>query len=178
MVSFNVYRATSSGAYIEGVCLASDEKPIVGISNGSILYAVDASDGTTTRYMFDQSTASWIEAECPCGGGSGGGEGGGVFIVHADGSNGDGEPAGTLDATFNQIKAARDAGQIVLLYGESSTSDPLGDNYYSCPLIYLCTVTVGVQPVVFYRAEFSTLRGSLSFTAADPDTPMTSGGVG
>ena len=74
MVSFNVYRATASGAYVEGVCLTSDEKPIAGIANGSILYAVDTSDGSMTKFMYNQSGAEWIEVEETS---SGGGEGGG-----------------------------------------------------------------------------------------------------
>jgi len=111
MVSFNVYRATSSGAYIEGVCLASDEKPIVGISNGSILYAVDASDGTTTRYMFDQSTASWIEAECPCSGGEGGGgEGGGVFVAQITST----DSGYALDKNYTEISEAMAAGKVCI----------------------------------------------------------------
>lgn len=65
MVSYNVYKATSSGAYVEGVCLASDEKPVVGIANGSILFAVDASNGETTRLMYDQESMTWIEAKNP-----------------------------------------------------------------------------------------------------------------
>jgi hypothetical protein len=121
MVSYNVYKATSSGAYVEGVCLASDEKPVVGIANGSILYAVDASNGETTRYMYDKETMSWIEAECPChGGGSGGGSGGGgnanILIVHATvgpPAEGSSEPTITLDKTYAEIDAAISAGALV-----------------------------------------------------------------
>jgi hypothetical protein len=112
MVSYNVYKATSSGAYVEGVCLASDEKPVVGIANGSILFAVDASSGETTRYMYDKESMSWIEAECPCsGGGSGsGGSGGGgssegVLIVNLSGAS------LTADKTFGEIEAALNAGR-------------------------------------------------------------------
>lgn len=89
MVSFNVYRANSGGAYVEGVCLATDEKPIAGITNGSILFAVDTTDGSMTRYMFDQNSASWVETECPCsaggsdGGGGSGGDSGGDGGSHA-----------------------------------------------------------------------------------------------
>lgn len=125
MVSFNVYRATSSGAYIEGVCLASDEKPIVGISNGSILYAVDASDGTTTRYMFDQSTASWIEAECPCsgGGGEGGGEGGGStssgLVIQKDAE-------GALDKTWQEIHDALASGIVPVILFPDNTDAAYG----------------------------------------------------
>lgn len=110
MVSFNVYRATSSGAYVEGVCLATDEKPITGIANGSILYAVDPTDGSTTRYMFDQSTATWIEAECPCSGGGssgGGGEGGGSGSGGANIVNMSADIPSrklVLDKTFSEIK--------------------------------------------------------------------------
>jgi len=119
MVSYNVYRSTSSGAYVEGVCLASDEKPVVGIANGSILYAVDASNGETTRYMYDKETMSWIEAECPCaGGGSGsGGSGGGnanVLIVHGTVAGKD-TPIIELDKTYAEIDAAIGAGALVFV---------------------------------------------------------------
>ena len=114
MVSYNVYKATSSGAYVEGVCLASDEKPVVGIANGSILFAVDASSGETTRYMYDKSAMAWIEAECPCSGGSGGGgEGGGgglePLIVTATMSH----SGVTVDKTYAEIVAAVEAGRVV-----------------------------------------------------------------
>ena len=119
MVSYNVYRSTSSGAYVEGVCLASDEKPVVGIANGSILYAVDASNGETTRYMYDKETMSWIEAECPCSGGSGsGGSGGGgnanVLIVHGTVAGKD-TPIVELDKTYAEIDAAISAGALVFV---------------------------------------------------------------
>lgn len=114
MVSFNVYRSTYSGAYVEGICLATDEKPVVGIANGSILFAVDISTGETTRYMYDQESMSWIEAECPCSGGSGGGSGGSgggnanILIVHAtvDTSITEHDPVITLDKTYAEIDAA------------------------------------------------------------------------
>jgi hypothetical protein len=109
MVSYNVYKATSSGAYVEGVCLASDEKPVVGIANGSILYAVDASNGETTRYMYDKSAMAWIEAECPCSGGSGSGGGSG------GGGSSEGPLIVTLnnniaDKTFQEIQDALSSG--------------------------------------------------------------------
>jgi len=116
MVSYNVYRSTSSGAYVEGVCLASDEKPVVGIANGSILFAVDASSGETTRYMYDKESMSWIEAECPCHGGSGsGGSGGGgglsplivTFIAPLEG------PA-VGDKTLGEIFEAASSGRTVI----------------------------------------------------------------
>ena len=109
MVSFNVYRSTYSGAYVEGICLATDEKPVVGIANGSILFAVDISTGETTRYMYDQESMSWIEAECPCsGGGSGGGSGsgGGALAVTCSES-------GVLDKTWQEIYDAMAAGNSV-----------------------------------------------------------------
>lgn len=61
MVSFNVYKPASGGAYVEGVCLTSDTKPIAGIANGSILFAVNTSDGSMKKYMFNQSAAAWVE---------------------------------------------------------------------------------------------------------------------
>jgi len=116
MVSYNVYRSTSSGAYVEGVCLASDEKPVVGIANGSILYAVDASNGETTRYMYDKETMSWIEAECPChgGSGSGGSGGGGVepLIVNFVPPELEGPVYG--DKTFSEIFEAASSGRTVV----------------------------------------------------------------
>ena len=60
MVSFNVYKPTASGAYVEGVCLSTDTKPIAGIANGSILYAVDTSEGTMAKYIYNQSGAAWV----------------------------------------------------------------------------------------------------------------------
>ncbi len=119
MVSFNVYRSTASGAYVEGVCLATDEKPVVGIANGSILFAVDTESGETTRYMYDQNSMSWIEAACPCGGGGsgGGGEGGGgsgdsgVMVVTLSGEG------LVADKTFGEIAAALNAGKLVTVVG-------------------------------------------------------------
>ena len=123
MVSFNVYRSTYSGAYVEGICLATDEKPVVGIANGSILFAVDASNGETTRYMYDKESMSWIEAECPCSGGSGsgsGGSGGGVepLIVNFV-SPGNAGPAWG-DKTLGEIFDAASAGRLVV--GKLETS--------------------------------------------------------
>lgn len=112
MVSFNVYRSTYSGAYVEGICLATDEKPVVGIANGSILFAVDASNGETTRYMYDKESMSWIEAECPCSGGSGGsgsggsGSGGGLFVDAT---------TGTFDKTWQEIYDAMAEGKNVVV---------------------------------------------------------------
>jgi len=113
MVSFNVYRSTASGAYVEGVCLATDEKPVVGIANGSILYAVDTTSGETTRYMYDQNSMSWIEATLPggSGGSGGGGEGGsgeGALAVALDDNN-------RADKTFGEINAAMQAGRPVVI---------------------------------------------------------------
>ena len=73
MVTFNVYRSTASGAYVEGVCFASDDKPVLGIANGSILYEVDTSDGSTKKYIYNQAGMSWVEVEDDSGGGGGGG---------------------------------------------------------------------------------------------------------
>ena len=115
MVSFNVFRSTASGAYVEGVCLATDEKPVVGIANGSILYAVDASDGSTTRFMYDQNSMSWIEAGCPCsGGGSGGGDsgsGGPLLVTEIEIETG----GVRLDKTWREIYDAVVAGRQVYL---------------------------------------------------------------
>ncbi|MBP5462236.1 MAG: hypothetical protein J6Y20_08945 [Lachnospiraceae bacterium] len=137
MVSFTVYKPNTGGAYIEGVCLATDEKPIAGITNGSILFSVDTTDGSMTRYMFDQSAGEWIETECPCsGGGSGGGGGGGgessnVLVVPL-----------TIDgATWTATKTAGEmaaAGVIVYTYPLSAGvearvveySRVVGDGYY------------------------------------------------
>lgn len=120
MVSYNVYKATSSGAYVEGVCLASDEKPVVGIANGSILFAVDASNGETTRYMYDKSAMAWIEAECPCaGGGSGSGSGGGSaepFVVNCT-AEADHPAIFHADKTCEEIYNAYAAGRAVLFSG-------------------------------------------------------------
>ena len=114
MVSFNVYRSTASGAYVEGVCLATDEKPVVGIANGSILFAVDTESGETTRYMYDQNSMSWIEATLPGGGsgGSGGGSGGESALVVT--LSGEGLVA---DKTFGEIAAALNAGKLVTVVG-------------------------------------------------------------
>lgn len=116
MVSFTVYKPNTGGAYIEGVCLATDEKPIAGITNGSILFSVDTTDGSMTRYMFDQSAGEWIETECPCsgggsgGGGGGGGDTGGSFVVDVVQ-----EGQGRITATWNELKAAYDAGKRIFM---------------------------------------------------------------
>ena len=163
MVSFNVYRSTSSGAYVEGVCLATDEKPVVGIANGSILFAVDTESGETTRYMYDQSSMSWIEAACPCGGGSGGSGGGGsggIFLVGiVPGSN----PA-TLTASYNDIKAAYDADKVVVLKSEGIEDGITG---YAENLI--TSVAFGeVEGVLKYMAR----AGMSTYVATSPDAPM------
>ena len=150
MVSFNVYRSTASGAYVEGVCLATDEKPITGIANGSILYAVDPTDGSTTRYMFDQSTATWIDAACPCSGGGSSGGGGSadssVLIVHVDGS-----PKGdlTVDKTYAEIVAAAQAGKVVMLqdpdgypFGYLQTADEESCNFVCIEVFPACKGSV------------------------------------
>lgn len=127
MVSYNVYKATSSGAYVEGVCLASDEKPVVGIANGSILFAVDASNGETTRYMYDKSTMSWVEAACPCSGGSGSGSGGGSaepFVVNCT-AEADHPVIFHADKTCEEIYNAYAAGRAVLFSGHRV--DTFGD---------------------------------------------------
>ena len=118
MVSYNVYKPTSGGAYVEGVCLTTDTMPVAGIANGSILFAVDPEDGGTIRYMFDQSTASWVEATCPCsGGGSGGGGGGGDisdYLLEVSVTDlGEGEVG--ISASWNELKAADAAGKFVYL---------------------------------------------------------------
>lgn len=105
MVTFNVYKSTSSGAYVEGVCLATDTKPIAGITNGSILYAVDITDGSVKRYMFNQNAATWVEAEDPCAGGGGSG---GVFWV----------TYGTT--TIDELNAAYQAGKVLMLEYQNS----------------------------------------------------------
>lgn len=145
MVSFNVYRSTASGAYVEGVCLATDEKPITGIANGSILYAVDPTDGSTTRYMFDQSTATWIDAACPCSGGGSGGGGGvsgelpevtnvdnGDVLTVVDGAWGKAAPIseiafinltndGTgIEASYNDLLALVNANKLVMIWVKNS----------------------------------------------------------
>jgi len=166
MVSFNVYRSTYSGAYVEGICLATDEKPVVGIANGSILFAVDISTGETTRYMYDQESMSWIEAECPCaGGGSGsGGSGGGgnanILIVHAtaDTSIPASDSVITLDKTYAEIDAAISAGALVfvdvagieMLPFVQKTPVP-GDN--PAPLLFSSALTTNGASIVCFTLE-------------------------
>lgn len=172
MVSFNVYRSTSSGAYVEGVCLATDEKPVVGIANGSILFAVDTESGETTRYMYDQSSMSWIEAACPCGGGSGGSGGGGsggIFLVGiVPGSN----PA-TLTASYNDIKAAYDADKVVVLKNEGIDEDE-GITWYAENLI--TSVASGEVEGTF---KYMVKVGQSTYDATSPDAPLSiAGGEG
>ena len=61
MVSYNKTLGTSSGLYIEGVCLTTDVKPVAGIANGSILSVLNAGTGEVKEFLFDQESASWIE---------------------------------------------------------------------------------------------------------------------
>ena len=147
MVSYNVYKATSSGAYVEGVCLASDEKPVVGIANGSILFAVDASNGETTRYMYDKETMSWIEAECPCHGGSGSG-----------GSGGGGSSEGPLIVALDESKVA------------DKTFQEIYDAISSGRSAFVCQRTeynVNMYPI--YYVSFDSLTGHMSVTYRDFD---------
>jgi len=162
MVSFNVYRSTASGAYVEGVCLATDEKPVVGIANGSILFAVDTTSGETTRYMYDQNSMSWIEAVCPCGGGSGGGSGGG-----GGSSSGEGNLIVTLsgedktaDKTCGEIESALAAGRSVYILGAT------GEESSYLPVVSCIYLT---EPLEGYRCSYFSYKGkALKFNAHSP----------
>ena len=134
MVSFNVYKSTAAGIYVEGVCLISDEKPVAGIANGSILFAVDPSDGGMIRYMFNQSSASWVETTCP---GSGGGGSISDFVFDmkftVDLSDPDNLTA-TCDKTFAQYVAAHEAGKIIRAVAEGmieNTGVPFSEYSYA-----------------------------------------------
>ena len=171
MVSFTVYRANSGGAYVEGVCLATDEKPVAGITNGSILFAVDTTDGSLTRYMFDQNSATWIETECPCscdgGGEGGGGEGGGdsTFVVNSV-ELGDG--LFQLTATWNEIKAASDANKRIVL--QSKYED---DGFVSWQEIPISSFGADLGEDPPYVVRF----GSDSvWTSTSPDSPLEQSG--
>jgi len=162
MVSFNVYRSTASGAYVEGVCLATDEKPITGIANGSILYAVDPTDGSTTRYMFDQSTATWIDAACPCSGGGSSGGGGsadsGVFIVHLGGP----PQAPTVDKTYAEIVAAAQAGKVVMLQDPNGSAFGYLQSMSEDDCRFVCTNVPAADGsptlIAFYVGAYGTVR--------------------
>lgn len=158
MVSYNVYKATSSGAYVEGVCLASDEKPVVGIANGSILFAVDASNGETTRYMYDKESMSWIEAECPCSGGgsgSGGGEGGeGGLEPLVVTFTPEVESSAYGDKTFSEIFEAASSGRTVV----GKVVDPNGATIFPLMLISHYSVSYNAVFAMAGRGEIHLLE--------------------
>lgn len=65
MVTWNIWRMTSNvkGSdpvqylyFGEGDCMSTDEKPVDGIFNGSILSEID----TGNIYKFDQESKSWM----------------------------------------------------------------------------------------------------------------------
>ena len=80
MISYDS-RPTASGIYIDGVCLTTDEKPVDGIANGSILRELNVETGVVKEFMFDQEHVTWIETTgltgcgCSCSGGSSSGGG-------------------------------------------------------------------------------------------------------
>ena len=162
MVSYNVYRSTSSGAYVEGVCLASDEKPVVGIANGSILYAVDASNGETTRYMYDKEAKSWIEAECPCHGGGSGGSGGGVEPLVANPTIDPDIGITGIDVSFADIRGAVEQGRNVLLFVANLT-----ENIWAPLTEFRSEVQPGGS--FAYSADFGSMG---NYIATDPDTNL------
>lgn len=175
MVSFNVYRSTTSGFYVEGVCLVTDEKPVVGIANGSILYAVDTTSGETTRYMYDQNSMSWIEAACPCGGGSGSGSGGGdsgggaaPLLVHEVPSS----ERNVLDTDFNTIKAAVEAGRSVFLEVTGSSAGDEINGFYWAPLSQIkhAVSTSGLDSGPYYGVFFEKgAKSWVEFSGSSPD---------
>lgn len=176
MVSFNVYRSTTSGFYVEGVCLITDEKPVVGIANGSILFAVDTSSGETTRFMYDQSTMSWIEAECPCSGGSGGSGGGGS----GDGGSGSVGPLivtmsgeqDTADKTFGEITDALASGRgAVAIFPESADTK---EEYL--PFV-LAEVGKSGYIVEYYSFDMTSKVRSRNTGATAEDFPFFAGGL-
>ena len=175
MVSFNVYKSTSSGIYVEGVCLTSDTMPVAGIANGSILFAVDPSDGGMIRYMFNQSSASWVETTCPCsGGGSGGGgeggdSGGGANVLVVNLSYDEDTEVSTADKTAGEMLEADFI--VFVSRGDNFAEKNLcvqaayteGEGYYFRP-----TEATGIELFADSADEYSS-----SQSPDDPDDPVT-----
>lgn len=99
MLTFDKVIQTDFGSYVRGFCLPTDEKPVTGIANGSMLEEINPESGVVDTYRFDGENAEWVKIisdGTPSGGGGGGGSG--ALIVH--------DTDGTLDKTWAEINAA------------------------------------------------------------------------
>lgn len=87
--------------------LSTDAKPTEGVGNGSCFIEMDTGKG----YFFDVENIQWHEQS---GGSGGGGSGETMFIITKDSGE------GSLDKTWNEIKAAHDAGKMCVIRSDNS----------------------------------------------------------
>jgi hypothetical protein len=84
-----------------GFCISTDEKPTVGVGNGSILTEID----TGKNFMFDAQNALWIEQ--PSGGSGGGsGESNNFIVTITETYDDQGGTSRECDKTFDEILTA------------------------------------------------------------------------
>lgn len=61
MLNFSKVIQTPSGTYFEGICLSTDEKPVVGYANGCKLTELNLETGAVKIYCLDAANAQWVE---------------------------------------------------------------------------------------------------------------------
>lgn len=120
MLTFDKVIQTDFGSYVRGFCLPTDEKPVTGIANGSMLEEINPESGVVDTYRFDGENAEWVKIISDGTPSGGGGSGSGVAHVnwrteHDDGTNTD-VTVVTLDKTWREIAD----GGIVAVISEAS----------------------------------------------------------
>ncbi len=105
------FRAGEVYRKFHGECLSTDTKPTTGVINGSKLHEMD----TGKDYYFDETNTTWREQPAASGGSGGGND---VFWVDTQSSNDE----IVLNKTYTEIKAAFDAGKLVVIRDEEIMS--------------------------------------------------------